>query len=118
MIKEAAIFALVVIFVSDETACWPHDRNKRGLEYSLLHKNHHLASETNSSRTDNVTSRFKRHIPFDKCCVKRKIYTDGRVTFECRSEHPDCFPKRSSSFGQCESIVNSKNIVIACRCAA
>ncbi len=116
--QEAAIFAFVIILESYQVTCWPHDQTKPDLGSSLPHGNHHLALENNSSRTENVSSRFKRHIAFDKCCVKRKIYTDGRVTFQCRSEHPDCFPKRSASFGQCESVVNSKNIVIACRCAA
>lgn len=104
-----------IISVFYETTCWPHGLNKQILDSNLPARNH-LASETNSSR-NNASSRFKRQIAIDKSSVVERFYTNGRVSFQCRSEHPDCFSRRSSSFGQCQSIVNSKKVVIGCRCS-
>lgn len=56
----------------------------------------------------------------DDCCVKKKIVQNGKIKTQCRSEHPDCFSKsdpRSPYFGMCETVRNSQNDVVACRCA-
>jgi len=112
-IQEAATFALVILFLSYETTCSPQNLKRQAIDTGLSPRSQ-LGSENNSTR-------FKRHINADDCCIKRRFYSNGRVSFECRSEHPDCFTKTnawSSSFGLCVSIVNRKNIVIGCRCAA
>lgn len=112
-IQEAVIFALIIIFLSGETTCSPKNPKRQAIDNSLSPRNH-LASGNNSSR-------FKRHIHVDDCCVKRRFHSNGRVWMKCMSEHPDCFAKSnawSSSFGLCESIVNTENIVIGCQCAA
>ena len=113
LIQEAAIFALVILFLSYETTCSPQNLKRQAIDTRLSPRSQ-FGSENNSTR-------FKRHINADDCCVKRRFYSNGRVSFECMSEHPDCFAKTnawSSSFGLCVSIVNRKNIVIGCRCAA
>lgn len=118
--QQSAIFTLVILLVSYETTCWPRDDvNKQGIESALPRWNVH-AAETNSL-SNTVASRSKRQIAIDECCVKKRLYSNGRVSFECRSEHPDCFAKSnasSPSFGLCESVRNSQNVVINCRCAA
>lgn len=117
--QQSAIFTIVILLVSYETTCWPRDVNKQGIDSALPRWNLH-AAETNSL-SNNVASRSKRQIAIDECCVKRRIYLNGRVSFECRSDHPDCFAKSNSSspsFGLCESVRNSQNVVINCRCAA
>lgn len=117
-IQEAAIFALVILFSSYETTCSPKNPKRQAIDTSLSPRSH-FASEINSS------SRFKRTTQCvratDECCVKRRFFSNGRVSFECRSEHIDCFRKSNSSstsFGQCERVVNRKNFVIDCQCAA
>ena len=57
----------------------------------------------------------------DNCCVKRKIVQNGKIKSQCSSEDPDCFTKsspKSPNFGKYESVRDSENDVIACRCAA
>lgn len=79
----------------------------------------HFASEIN------LSSRFKRKTQCvkatDESCVKKRIFSYGRVLFECLSAHVDCFGKSNSSspsFGLCEKVVNRKNFVVDCQCAA
>ena len=113
IIPEAHIPPNLTIVSSVRTTCSPKNPKRQATDNSLSPQRH-LASENNSSR-------FKRHIDVDECCVKSTFSYNGRVQIECRSEHPDCFAKTnawSSSFGLCESIVNRENIVIGCRCAA
>ena len=117
-IQEAAIFALVILFFSYETNCSPRNPNKEVIDTSLSSRSQ-VASEIN------LSSRFKRRTQCvkatDECCVKKRIFTNGRVSFECRSAHVDCFGKSNSSspsFGLCEKVVNRKNFVVDCQCAA
>lgn len=116
-IQEAVIFALVILFFSYETNC-SRNPNKEVIDTSLSSRSH-VASEIN------LSSRFKRRTQCvkatDECCVKKRIFTNGRVSFECRSAHVDCFGKSNSSspsFGLCEKVVNRKNFVVDCQCAA
>ena len=117
-IQEAAIFALVILFFSYQTTCSPRNPNKEVIDTSL-------SSQSHVSLEINLPSRFKRRTQCvkatDECCVKKRIFTNGRVSFECSSAHFDCFGKSNSSsplFGLCEKVVNRKNVVVDCQCAA
>ena len=118
-IQEPVIFVLVILVLSYETTCSSKNPNREAINTSLSHRSH-FASEIDSS------SRFKRRSQCvratDECCVKKRFFSNGRVSFECRSMHLDCFDKSlnksSSSFGHCERVVNRQNVVIDCQCAA
>ena len=117
-IQEAVIFALVILFFSYETTCSPRNPNRDAIGTSLSPQSH-FASEIN------LSSRFKRNTQCaratDECCVKKRIFSNGRVSFECRRAHVDCFGKSNStspSFGLCEKVMNRNNFVVDCQCAA
>ena len=112
------MFAILILLVCSETfgmiRSWKVILNRPGLP------ERNLPVTSNSSRSY-VESSTKDSPNSDFCCVKRRFYNNGRIHFQCRSEHPDCFSKSNaltSSFGLCVSVVNSKNNVIGCRCAA
>lgn len=119
-LQEVAIFSLLILLVSHETFCRPEGLNRKLLDTSLPTRIEILASMANSSWSY-VESQLNPHS--DSGCVKMKRLNRGRntVTIECRSAHPDCFKQSNSKsplFGQCVSVVNRKNVVIACQCAA
>lgn len=96
--QGVAIFALVILLVSSETSSRVQDR--------VI-----VAPKLPEPKPHST----------DRCCVKKRFYRNGRVSFQCRSEHPDCFVKSdpgSPLFGLCKSVVNDKNVVTGCECAA
>ena len=104
------MFAILILLVSSETFC-------RIQSWKVI-LNRPVTSNSSRSYVES-SSKLLRNSDF--CCVKKTFYKNGRVQFQCKSEHPDCFAKSnalSSSFGLCVRVVDSKNNVIGCRCAA
>lgn len=112
------MFAFIILLVFSETFCriqsWKVILNRPGLP----ERNLPVTSNSSGSYVES-SSKLLRNSDF--CCVKKTFYKNGRVQFQCKSEHPDCFAKSnalSSSFGLCVRVVDSKKNVIGCRCAA
>ena len=96
--QGVAIFALMILLVSSETSSRVQDKVR-------------VAPKLPEPKPHST----------DRCCVKKTFYRNGQVSFQCRGEHPDCFEKSdpgSPSFGLCKSVVDSRNVVIGCVCAA
>ncbi|XP_020626960.1 uncharacterized protein LOC110064269 [Orbicella faveolata] len=120
MAKGVFMFAILILLMSSETFCriqsWKVILNRPGLP----ERNLPITSNSSGSYVESA-SKPPHSQNSDFCCVKKTFYKNGRVQFKCKSEHPDCFAKSnawSPSYGLCESVVDNKNNVIGCRCAA
>ena len=115
--QKTLIFTFAVFCFLYEATCWPQVLNDEVTSYSQPSWN---TTETKTTRRS-ILQRLRRQVSFDSCCVKKRLVYNGRITYQCRSEHPDCFSKSdptSPLFGLCETVRNSKKVVISCRCAA
>ena len=115
--QKTLIFTFAVFCFLYEATCWPQVLNDEVTNYSQPSWN---TTETKTTRRS-ILQRLRRQVSFDACCVKKRLVYNGRITYQCRSEHPDCFSKSdptSPLFGLCETVRNSKKVVISCRCAA
>ena len=90
----------------------------------VITRDTHQSIRARSRKANSPSGRYaepRQNYREDDCCVKKKMVQNGKIKTQCRSEHPDCFSKsdpRSPYFGMCETVRNSQNDVVACRCAA
>lgn len=111
------MFAILILLLF---SCETFSRIQNWNPLGLPERNPTLTSKSSKSYVE-PASTPPRLLNSDFCCVKKTFYKNGRVNFICKSEHPDCFAKSnavSPSFGLCESVVDSTNNVIGCRCTA
>ena len=90
----------------------------------VITRDTHQSIRARSRKANSPSGRYaepRQNYREDDCCVRKKIVQNGKIKTQCRSEHPDCFSKsdpRSPYFRMCETMRNSQNDVVACRCAA